>query len=197
MADRPGPAGPAGRRRPRVADLLHRREEGPGSSTAATTSASSPSTRRSRRSPTCSGTGGSPPASTSTSCAGASAGCASCPSRSCASSPRCPCKNANPMDVLRTAVSALAVYEPAETQPGSSSIGGALRLTAVLPTILGYYHRTGGPPPARAEPRPLPFGLDPQRDPGTEGSELDTGARRRAHPARRPRVSTHRRSARA
>jgi len=47
----------------------------------------------------------------------------------------------SPMDVLRTAVSALAVFEPAETQPGASSIGGAQRLTAVLPTILGYFHR--------------------------------------------------------
>ncbi len=46
-----------------------------------------------------------------------------------------------PMDVLRTAVSALALFEPAETQPGASSIGGALRLTAVLPTILGHFHR--------------------------------------------------------
>ncbi len=50
-------------------------------------------------------------------------------------------KDSSPMDVLRTAVSALAVFEPAETQPGASSIGGAQRLTAVLPTILGYYHR--------------------------------------------------------
>ncbi len=46
-----------------------------------------------------------------------------------------------PMDVLRTAVSALAIFEPGETQPGASSIGGAQRLTAVLPTILGYVHR--------------------------------------------------------
>jgi 2-methylcitrate synthase len=50
-------------------------------------------------------------------------------------------KDSSPMDVLRTVVSALAVFEPAETQPGASSIGGAQRLTAVLPTILGYYHR--------------------------------------------------------
>ncbi len=49
--------------------------------------------------------------------------------------------NANPMDMLRTAVSMLAVLEPAETRPGPSSIGGAQRLTAVLPTILGVYHR--------------------------------------------------------
>ena len=58
-------------------------------------------------------------------------------------------KDSSPMDVLRTAVSALAVFEPAETQPGASSIGGAQRLTAVLPTILGYFHRrrNGLPPP--------------------------------------------------
>ncbi len=48
---------------------------------------------------------------------------------------------ANPMDVLRTTVSALALYEPDETRPGASSIGGAQRLTAVLPTILGEFHR--------------------------------------------------------
>jgi citrate synthase len=47
----------------------------------------------------------------------------------------------SPMDVLRTAISALAVFEPAETHPGASSIGGAQRLTAVLPTILAYFHR--------------------------------------------------------
>jgi len=47
----------------------------------------------------------------------------------------------HPMDALRTAVSALAMYEPSESKPGSSSIGGALRLTAVLPTILGHFHR--------------------------------------------------------
>ncbi|MCI4333371.1 MAG: citrate synthase [Thermoplasmata archaeon] len=50
-------------------------------------------------------------------------------------------KEALPMDVLRTAVSALAVFEPDETKPGEASIGGAQRLTAVLPTILGSFHR--------------------------------------------------------
>ena len=50
-------------------------------------------------------------------------------------------RDSNPMDVLRTVVSALAVYERAEAQPGPSSIGGAQRLTAVLPTILGQFHR--------------------------------------------------------
>ncbi len=58
-----------------------------------------------------------------------------------------------PMDLLRTAVSALALFEPEETRPGPSSIGGAQRLTAVLPTILGEFHRrrSGRPPLA---PRP-------------------------------------------
>jgi citrate synthase len=57
------------------------------------------------------------------------------------------------MDVLRTAVSALAVYEPAETQPGASSIGGAQRLTAVLPTILGEFQRRRAKmPPLRDRP---------------------------------------------
>ena len=50
-------------------------------------------------------------------------------------------KDSSPMDVLRTAVSALAIFEPAETHPGPSSIGGAQRLTAALPAILGYFHR--------------------------------------------------------
>jgi citrate synthase len=82
--------------------------------------------------------------------------------------------SANPMDVLRTAVSALAVYEPAETQPGSSSIGGAQRLTAVLPTILGHFHRArlGLPPP---DPAPdlshAAWVLHAIR--GTEASELE------------------------
>ena len=49
--------------------------------------------------------------------------------------------DAEPMDVLRTAVSALAVFEPEETNPGPSSIGGAQRLTAALPTVLGMFHR--------------------------------------------------------
>ncbi len=62
-------------------------------------------------------------------------------------------KEALPMDVLRTVVSALAVYEPDETKPGEASIGGAQRLTAILPTILGTFHRlrSGQPPPP---PRP-------------------------------------------
>ena len=60
---------------------------------------------------------------------------------------------ANPMDVLRTTVSALALYEPDETRPGASSIGGAQRLTAVLPTILGEFHRRRKGLPALT-PRP-------------------------------------------
>jgi citrate synthase len=55
--------------------------------------------------------------------------------------------DASPMDVLRTSVSALALFEPSESKPGASSIGGAQRLTAVLPAILGEFHRrrTGVP----------------------------------------------------
>ncbi len=61
--------------------------------------------------------------------------------------------DAPPMDVLRTAVSALAVFEPGETSPGPSSIGGAQRLTAALPTILGTYHRRRAHlPPLEARP---------------------------------------------
>jgi 2-methylcitrate synthase len=57
--------------------------------------------------------------------------------------------SAHPMDILRTAVSALALFEPDETRPGPSSIGGAQRLAAVIPTILGQFHRrrTGRSPP--------------------------------------------------
>ena len=49
-----------------------------------------------------------------------------------------------PMDGLRTAVSALAHFEPEELRTGVSSIGGAQRLVAALPTILGYLHRRRG-----------------------------------------------------
>jgi citrate synthase len=57
------------------------------------------------------------------------------------------------MDVLRTAVSELALFEPDETAPGPSSIGGAQRLTAVLPSILGRFHRRrAGLPPLAAKP---------------------------------------------
>ncbi len=58
-----------------------------------------------------------------------------------------------PMDVLRTSVSALALFEPDETKPGESSIGGAQRLTAALPTILGTFHRRRAGLPAM-RPRP-------------------------------------------
>jgi citrate synthase len=56
----------------------------------------------------------------------------------------------HPMDVLRTTVSMLALFEPEETKPGASSIGGAQRLTAALPTIIGTFHRErSGLPPLR------------------------------------------------
>ena len=62
-------------------------------------------------------------------------------------------KDANPMDILRTTVSALAIFEPGETKSGPSSIGGAQRLTAALPTILGHFHRRRAGLPA-IRPRP-------------------------------------------
>ncbi|MCI4365194.1 MAG: citrate synthase [Thermoplasmata archaeon] len=62
-------------------------------------------------------------------------------------------ETATPMDVLRTAVSELALFEPEETRPGPSSIGGAQRLTAVLPSILAQFHRRRARLP-RLEPRP-------------------------------------------
>ncbi len=61
--------------------------------------------------------------------------------------------SAGPMDVLRTAVSALALLEPGEGTPGPTSIGGAQRLTAALPTILGAFHRRRSHLPP-LEPRP-------------------------------------------
>ncbi len=85
--------------------------------------------------------------------------------------------SANAMDVLRTCVSALAILEPAETQPGPSSIGGALRLTAVLPTILGHFHRARAGMP-RLAPAPdlshAAWVLHALR--GTEASELEVRA---------------------
>jgi|SRR5580658_667808 citrate synthase len=58
-----------------------------------------------------------------------------------------------PMDVLRTGVSALALFEPDESKPGSGSIGGAQRLTAALPTIVGTFHRKrAGLPPLKDRP---------------------------------------------
>jgi citrate synthase len=61
--------------------------------------------------------------------------------------------DATPMDVLRTSVSELALFEPGETKPGASSIGGAQRLTAALPTILGEFHRRrAGLPPIKERP---------------------------------------------
>ena len=48
--------------------------------------------------------------------------------------------DANPMDILRTAVSALALFEPEETKPGASSIGiavsGSLLVTLEAVTII-------------------------------------------------------------
>ena len=46
-----------------------------------------------------------------------------------------------PMDVLRTAVSALGLFEPAEAKPGPGAVDGALRLTATLPTMIGRFQR--------------------------------------------------------
>ena len=61
--------------------------------------------------------------------------------------------SASPMDVLRTAVSALAIYEPQHAGPGPNSIGGAQHLTAALPTILGTFHRRRAHlPPIEARP---------------------------------------------
>ncbi|MCI4327527.1 MAG: citrate synthase [Thermoplasmata archaeon] len=86
-------------------------------------------------------------------------------------------RDALPMDVLRTVVSALAVYEPDETKPGEASIGGAQRLSAILPAILGTIHRLRNGLPALA-PRPelshaswLLYAIR-----GTDSNELETRA---------------------
>jgi citrate synthase len=46
-----------------------------------------------------------------------------------------------PMDALRTAVSLFASYAPEETRADGTAIGGAMHLTAVLPTIISEFHR--------------------------------------------------------
>ena len=86
-------------------------------------------------------------------------------------------KESNPMDVLRTAVSAIAVFEPNETKPGSSSIGGALRLTAVIPTILAYLHRRRmGLPPLVQHPELSHAAWTLEAIRGTAPSELEARA---------------------
>jgi citrate synthase len=53
-----------------------------------------------------------------------------------------------PMEALRTGVSALSSFEPDEAKGPLTSIESALRLTAVLPTLLATFHRLrrGEPP---------------------------------------------------
>jgi citrate synthase len=83
----------------------------------------------------------------------------------------------HPMDILRTAVSTLALFEPDEAKPGASSIRGAQRLTAVLPSILGQFHRrrTGMPPlEARPELSPAAYLIYALVD--REPTELETRA---------------------
>jgi 2-methylcitrate synthase len=75
--------------------------------------------------------------------------------------------NAGPMDALRTSVSALAILEPEETKTGESSIGGALRLTAALPTIISEQHRR------RQGLEPLP--IRPELDHAAHALYLLTG----------------------
>lgn len=58
-----------------------------------------------------------------------------------------------PMEALRTGVSALSSFEPEETKGPQTSLEGALRLTAVLPTLVSTFHRLRqGEPPV--SPRP-------------------------------------------
>lgn len=49
-----------------------------------------------------------------------------------------------PMDVLRTAVSALGLFDPAvKDMSAAATLEKAMRLTAMFPTILAAYHRIG------------------------------------------------------
>jgi citrate synthase len=49
-------------------------------------------------------------------------------------------EQANPMDVLRTAVSALGIYDPDRNERGrEANIRKAIRLTAQIPTIVAYW----------------------------------------------------------
>ncbi len=58
-----------------------------------------------------------------------------------------------PMDALRTGVSALSSFEPEGAKGPQTSLQGALRLTAVLPTLMATFHRLRqGEPPV--SPRP-------------------------------------------
>jgi citrate synthase len=51
-------------------------------------------------------------------------------------------KNGSPMDALRTAVSALGLFDPdVNSTSRESQIEKAVRLTAIFPTILAAYHR--------------------------------------------------------
>lgn len=51
-------------------------------------------------------------------------------------------KNANPMDVLRTAVSALGIYDPqAESNDAAANLAKAIRLQGQIPTIVAAFER--------------------------------------------------------
>ncbi len=83
----------------------------------------------------------------------------------------------NPMDILRTVVSTLPMFEPSETQPSPNSIGGALRLTAAIPTMIGRFQRR------RSQLSPLKERPDLSHAKnllyqitGREGSDLDARA---------------------
>jgi citrate synthase len=85
--------------------------------------------------------------------------------------------DATPMDVLRTSVSALALFEPEEGKPGASSIGGAQRLTASLPTMIGEFHRyRKGLPPLTARPEMSQAAYLLYAITGREPTELDARA---------------------
>ncbi len=85
--------------------------------------------------------------------------------------------DSNPMDMLRTAVSGLGLFEQPEEQPGPSSVEGALRLTATLPTMIGRFQRrrTGLAPlkerPDLSHAENLLYQIT-----GREGSEIENRA---------------------
>ena len=102
-----------------------------------------------------------------------------------------PIKSAHPMDVLRTAVSALAAFDP-ETADNSreATLRKAVRLTSQVPMIVAAHSRIrAGKEPVAADPD-----ARPRRQPALDADGQEAERRRRAtdrsrsHPACRARL---------
>ena len=98
-------------------------------------------------------------------------------------------KSATPMEVLRTAVSALSFYDPNEKAVDhTSNLRKAFALTAQVPMIVAMYDRVRKGKPI-VEARQVPFAcrelpLDAERREAL--ADRDAYLRHRADPARRP-----------